>query len=369
MKIQNLGNLPALSLLSMLWLLGGCGQQAEQPAAEAPARPALTVTSIKPELVEAPLKLSANGSIAAWQEAIISADINGLRLMEIKAQVGDQVKKGQVLAVFDAEPVQADVAQTRAALAEAEANLADAKVNADRARGVISSGAISEQQINQFLTTAKTWAAKVQSAQANLDNQLLRLRHTQLLANDDGVISARSATLGAVPAVGEELFRLLRQNRLEWRAEVTAAELRQLKPGQIVSVETPGAPPLSGQIRTLAPALDQQSRNALVYVDIADAYRSGLRPGMFARGEINVGVKTGLMIPLDALSLRDGFSYVFRLEPQAGDLALVRQLKIELGRQMDDRIEVLSGLAATDELVATGAAFLADGDTVKLVSK
>ncbi len=353
----------------VLALTGIAGQALAQTPTEKVSRPALTVAGVKPKLIDIPIKLSANGSIAAWQEAIISADVSGLRLLDIKAQVGDQVKKGQILAVFDDEQVLADVEQSRAALAEAEANLADAKVNADRARGVVSSGAISAQQINQFFTTAKTAAAKVQSAKAHLDNQLLKLKHTRLLANDDGVISARNATLGTVPGVGEELFRLLRQNRLEWRAEVTAAELLQLQPGQLVNLEVPGAPKVVGKIRALAPALDQRSRNALVYVDVPDAYRNGLRPGMFARGEIGLGAKSGLMVPLDAISLRDGFSFAYRIEQLDGEHAKVRQLKVQLGNTVGELVEILGGLNADDLLVASGAAFLADGDNVRVVSK
>lgn len=120
-----------------------------QPAAAddtaAAPKPALSVTVIRPVMREIPMKLSANGSIAAWQEAIIGAEISDLRLTEVNAQVGDRVKKGQVLAIFSQESVLTDVAQSRAALAEAEANLADAQDNAERAKQISASGALSSQ--------------------------------------------------------------------------------------------------------------------------------------------------------------------------------------------------------------------------------
>jgi RND family efflux transporter MFP subunit len=361
------------ALLTAFMVLAGFGIVAGRhnpsaAAGTAPApKPVLSVTVIQPALREIPAKLSANGSIAAWQEAVIGAEISDLRLIEVNVQVGDRVKKGQVLAVFSQESVLTDVAQSRAALAEAEANLADAQDNAERAKRISASGALSSQQVNQYLTGAKTAKAKVQSAKAQLDAQLLRLKYTQVLASDDGVISSRTATLGAVAAKGQELFRMIRQNRLEWRGEVTADEMAQLKPGMTVSVEVPHVGSLKGKIRALAPTLDEKSRKGLVYVDLPDAFQHGLRTGMFARGEFEMGVSPGLTVPQTALSLREGFSYVFKLGDQNGDLARVSQLKVQLGQRNDDSFEILSGIKPDDRLVNSGASFLADGDTVRVV--
>lgn len=345
------------------------GNNQEAAPAEAPvANPALSVASIHPEIRDLPIGLTANGSIAAWQEAVIGAEIGDLRLNAVNAQVGEAVKKGQVLATLADESVLADIAQSKGIVAEAEANVAEARVNAERARKVSVSGALSAQQVDQYLTGAKTAEAKLQSAKAQLDAQLLRLKYTKVLASDDGVISSRTATLGAVAAKGQELFRLIRQNRLEWRGEVTAAEMTQLKPGVAVSVEVPNVGKIAGSVRYLAPTLDVQSRNGLVYVDLPNAAQSGLRAGMFARGEFRLGDSAALTVPQDALSLREGFSYVFRLNQQSGDRAKVEQVKVQVGRRAGDRLEVLSGLNADDRLVASGASFLADGDNVRVVA-
>ncbi|MEQ1528984.1 MAG: efflux RND transporter periplasmic adaptor subunit [Methylococcales bacterium] len=329
-------------------------------------RPALSVTVIQPSLLDMPLALSANGSIAAWQEAIIGAEISDLRLTEVRVQVGDQVKKGQILAVFADEQILTDIAQSRAALAEAEANLGEAHLNANRARH-ISSGALSAQQIEQYLTQEKIAQAKLQLAKAQLDAQLLRQRYTRVVASDDGIISSRSATLGAVATSGQELFRLIRKNRLEWRAEVTAEEIVQLKPGQPVTVSVANVGNVKGKIRALAPTLNEQSRNGLVYVDLPAATEQGFRVGMFAKGEFHLGNSNVLTVPQEALSMRDGFSYAFRLGAQNGDQSKVSQVKVQLGRRSNNRLEILSGLKETDRLVAGGASFLADGDTVRVV--
>jgi RND family efflux transporter MFP subunit len=361
--------LTALSVLIGFGIIAGCSN--EPAAANTPSapKPALNVSAIQPVMRDIPVTLTANGSIAAWQEAIIGAEVSDLRLTEVNVQVGEAVRKGQVLAVFSDESVLADVAQSRAALAEAEANLADARDNAERAKQISDSGALSSQQVNQYLTGEKTARAKMQSAKAQLDSQLLRLKYTRVLASDDGVISSRSATLGAVAAKGQELFRMVRQNRLEWRGEVTAAEMAQLRPGITVSVEVPNVGSIKGKIRSLAPTLDVKSRNGLVYVDLPDAARHGLRAGMFARGEFEIGINTGLLVPQDAISLREGFSYVFKLGEQNGELTKVTQVKVQLGRRTGDSLEIRSGLQPDDRLVASGASFLADGDVVRMVQQ
>ncbi|MFN5746212.1 MAG: efflux RND transporter periplasmic adaptor subunit [Methylococcaceae bacterium] len=330
-------------------------------------QPALTVEGVRPERVELPLLLHAHGSVAAWQEAIISAEVSGQRLVQINAQVGDAVNKGQLLAVFDRERLMADLAQTQAALAEAQANLQEAQMNAERVRQVVDDGALSAQQAGQYLTAEKTAEARMRSARALLDIQQLRLRHGQVTAIDDGIISRQSATLGAVASEGQELFRLIRQNRMEWRAEVTAAELARLSPGMSVVVDVPDIGKLTGKIRVIGPSLDDESRYALVYVDLIDAAAKKIRPGMFAQGDFRLGSRPALTIPQSALSLRDGFSYVFRITDTAEGLAEVSDTKVVTGRQSGDRVEVLEGISESDRVVRMGAAFLADGDRVRVV--
>jgi RND family efflux transporter MFP subunit len=359
---------PLACFLGLLIIAAGCDSSDTAANNPATTRPTLSVTIIEPALHQLPQTLSANGSVRAWQEAIIGAEVSGLRLAAVNAQVGDTVHKGQVLALFADDSVQTEVAQSRALLAEAEAAHADASLNADRARKISSSIALSAQQIGQYLTGEKTALARVASAKAALDAQRVRLQHTMVIASDDGVISARNATLGAVAAPGQELFRLIRQNRLEWQAEVTASEISRLKADLPVSVTVPDVGSVTGVIRSLAPSLDLQSRNGLVYVDLPDAAAKGFRSGMFARGEFELNSSDALTVPQDALSLREGFSYVFRLSTLNGDLAKVEQVKVQLGRRQDNQVEIVSGIQSGDRLVASGAAFLSDGDTVKVVT-
>jgi HlyD family secretion protein len=328
----------------------------------APSKPALTVTVIQPQSSMLPIKLSANGTVAAWQEASIGSEASGLRVQELHASVGDSVKRGQVLATFVADSVQADVALARAAVAEAQANAADATANADRARAVQGSGAISAQQVNQYLTQEQTAKARVESAKAQLDAQMLRLKHTQVLAPDSGIITSRTATVGSVVGAGVEMFKLIRQGRLEWRGEVTSAELGRISSGTPVLLTAPSGAQFKGRVRALAPTVDAASRNGMVYVDV-QGQSSALKPGMFARGEFELGSSGALTVPQTAIVVRDGFSYVYRV----GADNKVTQLKVQTARVVGDQVEVQSGVQASDKLVASGGSFLSEGDTVKIV--
>jgi RND family efflux transporter MFP subunit len=341
---------------------------ASKPEANA-AKPALTVTLTQAKSAMAPVKLAANGNVVAWQEALIGAEVNGLRVLELKADVGDTVKAGQLLATFSAEAVLADVALARAALSEATANAAEASANAERARAVQGSGALSTQQIGQYLTQELTGRARVESAKAQLDAQLLRQKHTQVLAPDSGIISNRNATLGAVMGAGTEMFRLIRQARLEWRAELTSAELGRVTPGTGVLVTSPSGAQLKGRVRTVAPTVDALTRNGLVYVDLlgppagAKSVAGAFKPGMFARGEFDLGSSSALTVVQSAVLVRDGFSYVMRV----GADNRVSQLKVQTGRTLGEQVEILTGLTAQDRLVASGASFLSEGDVVRVV--
>src|SRR3989344_5289430 len=287
-------------------VFSNASRAADEPKAAQP-RPALTVSTAQPQRTSVPLRLAANGNVAAWQEASIGAESNGLRLTDVRVNVGDVVKAGQVLATFSAETVQADVAQVRASLLEAQANAAEAAANADRARSLQATGALSQQQIQQYTTAEKTAQARVEAAKATLNAQQLRLKYTQVVAADSGATA-------------------------------------------------------EGTVRMIAPTVDPQTRNALVYVDLP--LNTDFRAGMFARGEFALGASDALTVPQEALVVRDGFSYVFVV----GAEQRVQMRKVQTGRRVADRVEVLSGLDANAWVAVGGAGFLNDGDLVRVVS-
>jgi RND family efflux transporter MFP subunit len=342
-------------------VIGMRADAADDKKAAVPAKPALSVVVTQPQRATMAVSTSANGNIAAWQEASVGTEANGLRLAEVRVNVGDVVKKGEVLATFAPESMQVDLLQARAAVAEAEATLGDAAANAERAKGLRATGALSEATINQYVTAERTARARLDAQRAALQARQIRVGQTAVVAPDAGVISARSATVGAVLPAGQELFRLIRQGRLEWRAEVSSSDLAQIGPGARATVTPAGGAPITGTVRTVAPTVDPQTRNGIVYVDLPAP--GSARAGMFARGEFEVGNASALTLPQSAVQLREGFSYVFRVGPDNK----VTQTKIETGRRFGDRIEVTGGLGADARVVAMGGGFLAEGDTVRIV--
>ena len=352
----------ALAISGLFVTLVAPDASGEPDSARSAAKPALAVTTTLPKLVVLPVRVQANGNIAAWQEAIIGTEADGLRLAEVNFNVGDVVRRGQVLARFASATVDAELAQSRSVLAEAEAILAEASSNAVRAQELKASGALSEQQIQQYLTAERTARARLEGAKAAVQTQQLRLAQTQVLAPDDGVISVRTATVGAVLPSGQELFRIIRRGRLEWRAEVAAPELVRLRPGQQVTLTPAGGQPVRGMVRVVAPVVDTRTRSGLVYVDIPVA--GAARAGMFARGDIEVDSgKPTVTLPQAAVAQRDGFSYVMRIGPDYR----VMETKVTLGRRAGDRVEVVSGIDTGTTVVASGVGFLGDGDLVQVV--
>jgi RND family efflux transporter MFP subunit len=352
-----------VALLATTMIAAGCGKGGGDGKAEAKpaARPALTVTVTTAQRTDWPRMLIANGNVVAWQEAVIGAELSGLRVTDVLLNVGDSVRRGQPLAKIATEGVLADLAQAKASVAEAEAALVEARANAERSKQLQAQGFISPQATIQVVTAEQTAAARLAAARARVQAEDVRLAQARVVAPDDGVISARTATVGSLTTPNQEMFRLIRGSRLEWRAEVTASELQKLAPGMPAALTTASGTRIEGTVRAVAPSVDPATRNGLVYVDLPPG--SAARAGTFARGEFQLGSGTALTVPQSAVVLRDGFAYVFVVSAENR----VMQSKVEVGRRVGERIEIVAGLPADGRVVDSGAGFLSDGDVVRVV--
>ncbi|MBF0110777.1 MAG: efflux RND transporter periplasmic adaptor subunit [Magnetococcales bacterium] len=323
----------------------------------------LTVTAVTPLRTQWPRTMLVAGGIHPWQEAVVAAQIGGLAIESLSVDVGSEVRKGDELLRLSDATIKATIALARANVARARAGLALARANGDRARAVKGSGALSDQQITQYLLGEESAQAELAAAQASLALEEVRLGQTRILAADDGIISARLASLGAVVQVGNELFRLLRQGRLEWRAELTAAQLAAISPGQRANLSLSNGRGIVATMRQIAPTQDLTTRKGLVYFDLPR--EPFLQAGMFAQGEILLGDDAVLTLPQSAIVHADGFTYLFVL---SGNDHVVRR-KVVTGRRLKDRIAIDSGLDEKSRVVATGGAFLKDGDRVLLTEE
>lgn len=328
---------------------------------------ALTVKTIQAQSVQWPVTAKLQGTVYPWQEAVVSSEITGLRITKVYADVGQSVKRGQTLVQLADETIITAINKQKATVAREKAALFEAQTNANRAREIKDTGALSSQMVNQYLIAEKTAEANLAVAEAELKNQQIQLRQTRILAPDAGVISSRDAKLGTVVSAGTTLFSLIRQNRIEWRAEANVNRLKAIKKGQSVTVNTTGGQKITGKVRLIAPTIDNQSRKGLVYIDLP-AHSS--KPGMYLTGEVSTGEQSALTLPESAITMRDGNAYVFEVinDTKQSDQYLVKQIKVNLGRQQANSLEV-NGLNASRQYVESGGAFLNDGDVVQLAAE
>ena len=333
-----------------------------EAASESPRQSVLTVAVVTPQRLQWPQTLPASGALAAWQEAVIGSEVGSLQITEVFVDVGSIVTRGQELARLSRESTLADLHKEEAAVAQARASLSQAQANAKRARMVKDSGALSEQQINDYLITEETARASLASAEAALESTRITLAKTSVRAVDSGVVTSRSATLGAVVSAGSELFRLLRQGRVEWNAEMDAQQIGQVRSGQKAHLTLADGRQVEGQVRMVAPTLNSNTGRAIAYVALP--IDSGAKAGSFASGAIDLESKAVLTLPQSAVVLRDGRSFVFTV---GEDSRAIRHL-VTTGQYRDDRVEIVKGLNAGVRVVESGGAFLADGAQVTVAA-
>lgn len=349
-----------LALSALAVFLAGCRSAAPPNVTDTEAGLSVSLTS--PQTRPLQQHLTASGSIAAQEEILLGVELSGLRVAEVLVDVGESVRKDQVLLRLDTRSLASDQRQADAAVAEADAALAVARRNNERLRALRDKGLISLRDADEAWAAATQAEARLTSARAQRDAVALRLSFAQLRAPDDGVISRREVQPGQVVTSAAELLRLIRHGRLEWRGNLPEGELIRVREGMPVSVQAPDGSRAAARVRRIAASLDPASRTGIVYAEMEPA--GSLRAGMFAQGELLLGASSALLLPLAAVVQRDGHNYVFRV----GDDRRVQRQRIEIGRIDGEQVEIVSGLTTGDAVVARGAGFLSEGDRVRIVA-
>jgi HlyD family secretion protein len=343
-------------------LLAGCERGASPTAgadAEKAVTASMTVTTIAVRSEDIVRTVPATGSIHPWQEVIVGAEVGGYRVAAVLVDVGTRVQKGQVLVRLSGDMLQAELASRQAALRSAEATAVNAAAALRRGQQVSTSGALSAADLDRLNAEQVAAQARVETAKVDLYTAELRVRYGTVTAPDSGTITSRTVSEGQVAQAGQEMMRLLRQNRVEWRAEVPESQLSRIKVGQAVQVTAIDGSVLKGTVRAVAPTVQTNNRTGLAYVDISGG---DARPGMFARGAIEAGKGAALLVPVASVVMQDGYSYVFVVK---ADNTVERRIVLQAGVH-GDSMEVASGVAAGDVIAVKGAGFLKDGDTVRV---
>jgi RND family efflux transporter MFP subunit len=302
----------------------------------------------------------ASGPVSAWEEMQLGVELSGLRITTLPVDVGQRVRRGQVLLELDHRMLDSELASSRAALNEARVGTELAQANLRRGQALGASQMISQSALDELRANVASAQARQATARAQNDTAQLRRDFASLHAPQDGIISKRLVQPGQVVAAGTELLRLIRDGRLEWRADLSEAQLGKVKVGAQVELVSSGET-VAGIVRAVSPGLDSQTRTGTVYVDLPQP--GALQVGSFVEGRIQTAQSPALAVPTSAVVQRDGFPVVFTLDAQNK----VKKIRVKTGSTSKGWIEVIEGVREGDRVVQEGAGFLGDGDTVRVV--
>ncbi|MEP9376778.1 efflux RND transporter periplasmic adaptor subunit [Aquabacter sp. CN5-332] len=370
-------------------ILAGAPALAQTPPTE--AAKGLTVSVTHAQRRDMSETLLVTGSLLPREEIQVGPEIEGYRLVEILAEVGDKVEKGQVLARLSRDMLDVQLAQNTANAAKAKATIAQQRANIDqmlaqeaeatsaveRTRQLRKTGVASQEALDERERAVKVAAAQVAAARETLlaseadakfvDAQRaeieLRLKRTDVKAPEAGVVLSRDARIGAIvlSTRGEPLFRIAEGGAVDLDAEVPESIMARMKVGQKVQVTPAGfTSPVDGTVRLISAQLDKATRLGKVKIALADDPR--LRPGTYARGVVELGRHEGLSVPLSAVMFDAEGAYVLVVKD-----GVVAERRVEAGLKNQGRIEILHGVTAGDQVVARAGGFLRDGDHVTAV--
>lgn len=374
--------------LTLAPLLPGDGRAAEPGATEPKG---LAITVMHPQRRTMSDTLLVTGSLLPREEIQVGPEIEGYRLVEILAEVGDRVEKGQVLARLSRDLIDVQLAQNtangakaKAAIAQQRANLdqtlaqeAEALTAVDRTRQLRKTGVSSQEQLDERERAVKVATAQVAAARealvaAEADAALvaaqrheieLRLERTDVRTPAAGIVLDRDARVGAIilSARQEPLFRIARDGAIDLDAEVPESSMARMKVGQKVQVTPAGfTTPVEGTVRLIAAQVDKATRLGRVKIALADD--PDLRPGTYAKGFVELGRREGLALPLSAVMFDADGAYVMVVED-----GLVRTRRVEAGLKGQGRVLIEQGLTPADNVVVRAGGFLREGDRVRTV--
>jgi RND family efflux transporter MFP subunit len=356
---------------------------ADQPRAVEP--PAVTVVpASRREFVD---RLFVSGTLVAREEAQVAARIDGLAIVELDAEDGDRVKQGQVLARLDRTQLDAMLAENDAAtrradaaidqagslIAQSQAQVQFANADFERAHkleaGVMAASTIEQREMAMKTAQAQLAAARFALGLAEADRKSrdaerqeleVRINRTEVRAPVAGIVSRRSARLGASASTsGEPLFRIIEDGAVDLEADVPEQTLARLAVGMPAELKLPGVEgPVSGRVRLVNQEVDKASRTGKVRIALGDVSRAHI--GAFASGSVELARRDGVGVPATALE-RDGDEA--RLDVVRDGKIEVRQVKA--GVADGGWVEIQAGVADGESVVQRAAAFLRAGDRVR----
>ncbi|MFN4296689.1 MAG: efflux RND transporter periplasmic adaptor subunit [Brevundimonas sp.] len=354
------GGVAALGACALLALAACGGHGGEDATAEAGGgASSQTVTVATATMQDLARTLTASGTVNAWEEVPVGAETGGLTATAVFVDEGAYVSQGQPLVQLNDALLRAQLAQQEAAVASAEANAERENAELGRARELRERGFLAQASLDLAISEQRAADAQLASARAALSETRTRLNQSTIRAPVAGLVISRSVTRGQIVPAGTELFRIVRDGRLELDARVPETDLGVISAGQSAVVTSDGVGSATGRVRIVTPEVDPQTR--LGVARIALTGNTGLRPGMFARASIDVGAQPAVTVPTPAVLYRENQPGVFVL----GAENRVAFQRIDVLSRTEEMTSV-SGLEEGARVVVDGAGFLGDGDRVSV---
>jgi membrane fusion protein (multidrug efflux system) len=331
---------------------GTRSSKAPAPAAAVPGKggpsPGIVVEAVRVATVKLPQALTAVGSLRSDETVIVRPEIAG-RIAQIGFKEGERVAKGSVLVKLDASVQQAD-------LDKARANLTLAKTKFERSVDLRNKGFLSSQAQEEAENNLKV-------AQADAELMQARISKATIHAPFAGTIGLRLVSVGDYVKEGQDLVNLESLDPLKVDFRVPELALSQVRDGQSLQVALDALPDkvYDGRIVAINPLIDANGRAVVIRAQVAN--RDGkLRPGMFARVRLFTSeARESALVPEESLFPVGDDKYVYKVV----DGKALRQ-KVEIGQRRDGKVEIVSGLAATDVIVTAGHLKIRDGAAVRV---
>ena len=359
MRLRNTWTGAAAALMAVSVALTACGgdekaKDAETKGAGHAGGQAVTVQSAT--LQNLARTVTASGTVSAWEEVPVGAETGGLTATAVYVDEGAYVRQGQALVQMNDALLRAQLRQQQAGVQTAEANAARDDAALGRAQELKNRGFLSQAGLDTALANQRSSQANLASARAALSETQTRLSQATIKAPVSGLVISRSVTRGQIISAGTELFRIVRDARLELDAQVPETELALIRTGQEATVSSDQVGETTGRVRIVTPEVNAETRLGLARIALSG---SGFRPGMFARARINVGDQPAVTVPTPSVLYRQNRPGVFVLR---SDNTVRFQIVTVVAR--NGARTAVTGLNAGAQVVVDGAGFLSEGDRV-----
>ena len=341
-----------------VWMSRGSAPKPIAPLADRTSIPLVSVTT--PGVQPVATDVTFTGTIQARHELPIGNSGDTGRIVAVYAQVGDRVRRGQLLAQLDDSVLAPQVAQLTAALEQARAQAALSAAEYKRGVAVGPSGGLSAQDIEKLQATSIMDAANIKVVAAQLAVMRAKLALTRIVAPVDGIVLTRNAEVGQIaPSGGPALFNIEDAGQVEMIGQVAEQDMAGLKVGQSAAVYLVGNPqPFQGRIWLLGAVIDPQSRLGEVRIELTP--NSALRPGAFAHGTVTLAQAQRPVLPQTAVMADGSGSYVYVVNN--GDQVVRRA--VHVGSVVPAGVVIAQGLSGREQVVTMDGGFLHSGEKV-----